>query len=240
MPYIKKTIVAGKTIETRKVNAPMYGRKKARAARQNLTTEKQRILNERHAVDTLTWTLNENFGIGDIHLILTYGKGAEPAQEEAKRNLERFLREARKYFRRQGKELRYVATTEYKNKRIHHHLVTENIPAKDLYALWTHGRPKVNPLDDTGNYRELAEYLIKETSKTFAEAAGPYKKRWNQSKNLRKPKIKIEVVPAKQWKREPKPLKGYYIEKDSVKQGIHDITGYPYQYYTMIKIDRRC
>ena len=67
---------------------------------------------------------------------------------------------------------------------------------RDLYALWTHGRPKVNPLDDTGNYRELAEYLIKETSKTFAEAAGPYKKRWNQSKNLRKPKIKIEVVPV--------------------------------------------
>lgn len=62
MPYIKKTIVAGKTTEIRKMNAPMYGRKKARAARQNLTTEKQRALNERHAVDTLTWTINENFG----------------------------------------------------------------------------------------------------------------------------------------------------------------------------------
>ena len=45
MPYIKKTIVAGKTTEIRKMNAPMYGRKKARAARQNLTTEKQRALN---------------------------------------------------------------------------------------------------------------------------------------------------------------------------------------------------
>ncbi len=103
MPYIKKTIVAGKTTEIRKMNAPMYGRKKARAARQNLTTEKQRALNERHAVDTLTWTINENFGIGDIHLILTYGKGAAPAREEAKRNLERFLRKQESISAARGK-----------------------------------------------------------------------------------------------------------------------------------------
>src|SRR5699024_2368551 len=113
--------------------------------------------------------------------------------------LEKFIRAARRYFRQQGKEMRYITVTEYKNRRIHHHLVMENVPIKDLYTMWPHGRPKVFPLDDSGDYRELAEYLIKETAKTFAEEGSPYKKRWNQSKNLRAPKIKKEVVSANAW-----------------------------------------
>ena len=58
MPYIKKTVIAGQTVEIRKCNAPMYGRKGKRAARMKLTPEKQQKVNEKKAFDLLTWRLN--------------------------------------------------------------------------------------------------------------------------------------------------------------------------------------
>lgn len=240
MPYIKKTIQAGKTIEVRKYYSTRFGVTGVkRAPKFRPTPEEQRRVNERQAADTLTWRLNENFGFGDIHLVLSYA-GPAPSREEARHRLEKFIRTARRYFRQQGKEMRYIAVTEYKNRRIHHHLVMENVPIKDLYTMWPHGRPKVFPLDDSGDYRELAEYLIKETAKTFAEEGSPYKKRWNQSKNLRAPKIKTEVVSASAWSRQPRAKKGYYIPPDTIREGVHKENGFPYQYYTMIEIDRRC
>ena len=65
MPYIKKTVIAGKTVEIRKCNAPMYGRRGNRAEKKTVTPEKQRRVNEKKAVDILTWRLNENFGVGE-------------------------------------------------------------------------------------------------------------------------------------------------------------------------------
>ncbi len=239
MPYIKKTVIAGKTVEIRKCNAPMYGRKGKRAARMKLTPEKQQKVNEKKAVDLLTWRLNENFGVGDVHMVIGYGRGKAPEPEEARKHLEEFLRRARKYFRGQGQELRYITVTEYKRARIHHHVIMPEAPMGVLYKLWSHGRPHITPLDESGDYRQLADYLIKETSATFAESGSPYKKRWNQSRNLRDPVIKTEIVSAKSWRKDPMPWKGYYIKKDSIREGTHDVTGYQYQYYTMISTKRR-
>ena len=167
-------------------------------------------------------------------MVIGYGRSKAPEPEEARKHLEEFLRRARKYFRGQGQELRYITVTEYKRTRIHHHVIMPEAPMRVLYKLWTHGRPHITPLDESGDYRQLAEYLVKETSVTFAES-GPYKKRWNQSKNLRDPVIKTEIVSAKSWRKTPEPWKGYYIKKDSIREGTHDVTGYQYQYYTMIR-----
>lgn len=110
------------------------------------------------------------------------------------------------------------------------------LPAAVLYDLWPHGRPHPTPLDGSGNYRRLAEYLVKETAAAFREGDAPYKKRWNQSKNLKEPTIRVEVVNARTWSREPRPRKGYALDKDSLRQGVHEITGYPYQYYTLVRL----
>jgi hypothetical protein len=88
----------------------------------------------------------------------------------------------------------------------------------------------------------LAHYLIKETRKTFKEAGSPSKRRWNPSRNLKKPVIKKEIIKSNEWRKEPKAIKGYMLEKNSIQEGFHDITGWPYQKYTMIKIqeNKRC
>lgn len=235
--YTQRVILAGKTIEIRKSTAPQRGRGgKGRAAKLNPTPELQKRVNERKAVDTLTWRLNTNFGEGDTHMVLTYRREYTPTPAEARAHLEKFMRRARAYFRQQGRELKYVTVTEYKRARVHHHLVLPEIPAAVLHDLWPFGRPHCTPLDESGDYRQLAEYLIKETSATFAEAEGPYKKRWNQSKNLVEPKITTETIKASTWRSDPKPRAGYYIKKDSIREGVHEVTGHLYQYYTMVML----
>lgn len=46
-----------------------------------------------------------------------------------------------------------------------------------------------------------------------------------------------QVEEGERWQREPKPEKGWYIIKDSIVNGINPVTGYPYQHYTMRKVE---
>ena len=240
MPYVMETCIAGKTIEVDKHYSSRAGRKGIRRGKNmNPTPEDVNRVNEREAAKKLRRLLNENCGVGDTHTVLTYGRNETPTPEEARKDLEKFLRAARQYFKEQGKELRYITVTEYKRKRIHHHVIIPEIPAKVLYDIWKHGRPHVTPLDDSGQYAQLADYLIKETAQTFREKGAPYHKRWNQSRNLRQPKVTRKVVQARTWQKEPKPRAGYYIEKESVRAGVHEVNGYEYQFYRMVKLPER-
>lgn len=241
MAYMKKTIIAGKTIEVRKGYSARYGKKGLKRSENRLPTrEAQKRVNERNALDNLTWKLNANFGVGDVHMVLGYGNRKAPTPEEARKNLDRFTRKARTWYKREtGKELRYISVTEYKRSRIHHHIILPEIPADVLYTLWPHGRPHITPLDPSGSYRALAEYLIKETAETFRTEEAPYKKRWNQSRNLKEPEITVEVVSAQNWRQDPKPIQGYYIDKDSIRAGVSETNGFPYQSYTMIQLEQR-
>lgn len=243
MPYIKKTTVAGKTIEVEKHFTTRYHKKGVtRGKNKKPTTECMAEINERNAEKKLRQQINTNFGHGDLHITLTYEKGVRPTPEEAKKVIEKYIRKLRALYKKNGEELKYIAVTEYKRKAIHHHIVI-NMPRSlrldDIEELWEEGYIKPAVLDNTGQYQKLANYLIKETSKSFREEGNPCKKRWNASKNLKKPEAKVEVVKANEWRKRPEPTKGYILETDSIREGYHDFTGWPYQCYSMIKIEER-
>ena len=69
-------------------------------------------------------------------------------------------------------------------------------------------------------------------------------KRWNSSKNLRKPTIlRKEPIKDKGWynriARLPKKLeKSYCLDGDSVREGIHEKTGYTFFTYTFVRINQ--
>jgi hypothetical protein len=243
MPYVEKTTWAGKTIEKEKYFTARYNKKGiARGKNKNPTSEQVAAINERNAETTLRRLVNHNFKPGDVHLTLTYEKDQRPSPEESKKELASFLRKARTLYKRGGEKLKYITVTEYKNKAIHHHLIVNivnGVSTKELNKMWGKGRPKFTYLDESGQYAALAHYLIKETRKTYAEAGGASGRRWNPSKTLKKPKTKIEIVKAKEWRKEPKPLKGYILETDSIREGYHDFTGWPFQAYSMVKVPER-
>ena len=201
-----------------------------------------REANLKQAARKLAKKINANFKPGDLHVTLTYKKEARPALEEAYKIIRDFIGLLRKEYRKHGFELKYVHATEYANKAIHHHLIVNWVndgktTTRDyIRKLWKgRGNPKYVDLYDTGEYQTLADYLIKETEKTFRES--PEKQRYSCSRNLIEPMAEKRIRKTKKgWQKDPRPRKGCYILKDSLYNGF-DKLGYPYQRYVMVKID---
>ena len=108
----------------------------------------------------------------------------------------------------------------------------------EIVKRWKHGRPKVVMLDNTGQYADLAEYLVKETDKTFRDPECKQKKRWSCSRNWPEPVITKKVIKASKWNESPKALKGYVLENEKTYQGFTE-DGYPFIFYSMVSVKRR-
>ena len=229
----RETIIAGDLIFRRVYGASEKKREKTRARRSNPTCESVEKINRKNAERSLQVKLHANFGKGDMHVVLTYG-GEPPTQEVAKKELKNFLQRLRRHFRKEGRELKWIAATEYKNQRIHHHVILPAMDSRLLDELWTAGHVRPTHLDGSGDYRKLAAYLIKETDKTFREPGAFSKKRYSCSRNLVIPDVKVETVSARELLQRPKPIKGYSIDEDSIYQGVNPVTGIPFMEYVMI------
>ena len=241
MPYYKTEIIAGKTVEVVKSYSKRIGEGKPRGKKEKATAEEMEKVNQKNAEARLRRLINANFGYGDFHLVLTYKKDKRPSPKEAKERLAKFLRILRREYKKIGEDLKYINVTEYENKAIHHHLIINGVDNANINKLirdcWEWGSPHFTPLDDTGQHKELAAYFIKETSKTYKNDDGGAKQRYSCSRNLIKPVTKVSIIKkADKWIEEPKPKKGYYIDKDTVYNGINLWNGRPIQYYTMVKL----
>ena len=160
-----------------------------------------------------------------------------------------FLKEMRKLYKSLGLEFKYIHVMEIGKKgALHHHLVIntpDEVSQRAITKAWKgRGRTHFNPLDDTGQYAKLAAYLIKQSDGMLKDPDALQGKRWNSSKNLRKPTvIRKEPIKDKGWYnrivRLPKKLeKSYYLDGDSVREGIHEKTGYTFFTYTFVKINQ--
>ncbi len=249
MPYIERITRAGKTVEVERYYTSRYKKKGIkRGDRVKPTTEQQRKVNTRQAVRKLRILMNANFGFGDYHLVLTYirKKGEEPrTREQMRKDADVFLRECRKEYKKAGLAMKYIHVMEIGKKGArHHHLVVNRIDTRILQKCWYkayegHNRVKVFPLDDTGNYSKLAEYFIKYTDTHRTKEKGALMgKRWNCSTNLVRPEPEIRIITDREWFRaEAKPIKGYYVDKDSVDKGVHSPEYYGYGYFRYILVE---
>lgn len=244
MPYVEEVCWAGRVRETRKYYTARYHRPGIQRQKNFRPTPKEQArLNERHAEMKLRREINENFGPGDYHLVMTFRPELRPPMEAVPRILEKYWRALRKSFRAAGQELKYIVTVEVGERgAVHFHAVITKFDAQVVSELWKYGAVYIKTLDSSGQYAQLASYLIKQTSKTFRSGRSPFRRRWNSSRNLKQPKITKRVVGRNSWKKKPKPLKGYYLEQDKTVDG--EIFGFEYQFYSMVQIPekqrRRC
>lgn len=234
--YKKKITTAGDFITVKKVYAPRLGVHDKRSPRARPTTEEMIKLNEAHAAERLTDLLHANFKKGkDLYLTLTYKD--EPTAEQAKAELERFLRKLRAAYKKEGKELRYISVTEFLNKRIHHHLVINDVSMSEaVMTLWQQGFVKLDIIS-TDDLSQLAAYLIKETSQTF-RSKSMYGKRFNSSRNLIQPKIEYETIYTRRWRPSPPEIfRGARLIPEKTVNGINPFDGRPYQKAVYFKIE---
>ena len=236
MGYVKKIVNCGKIIEVEKYKTTKgKGRTKEN---KKPTSEEQKKINHKNRVKELKYKIATNFSEDGAHVILTYKKEERPETlEEAEKNLTKFLRKTRDKIKneksesekeKEKKKLKYIARTETgkSGKNFHHHLIINITDIKIYKENWTKGFIRIMPLNKNDDYKKLVEYLLKEECEKNA---------WRCSKGLKTPKIKKEKLKSNDWKEEPKPIKGYYILKDSIENGVTG-WGFKYQRYTMIKI----
>lgn len=253
MPYVERVTKAGNTIEIERYFTSRYKKKGiSRGDKVKPTKEEQEKVNTRQAERKLRILINANYGYGDYHLVLDYiRRKGEPGRtpEQMRQDIDVFLRECRKEYRKAGLEFKYIHVMEIGKKGArHHHLVVNKIDTEILQRCWYkayegHNRVKVFPLDDSGNYAELASYLIKYTGTHKKGTDGALQgKRWNCSKNLVRPEPEYRIISDREYfKKEPKAIKGYYVDKNSVSMGVHspEYYGYGYLRYTLVKITDR-
>jgi len=182
-----------------------------------------------------------NFKEGDWHLILKYKPKERPDTfDAAQDNLKKFLSEMRKAYKKAGIPFKYIAVTERgkKGQVLHHHLIIEDIADQRLITtalvkkLWIHGNEFFVDLYEDGEYEKLADYIVKIEGKEESEWAT-----YSRSRNLITPKPKREKIHRKRWQQEPRAPVGWYVVKDTLYNGINPVTGYPYQHYTIKKIN---
>lgn len=250
MAYIKKTVKAGRTIEVIKYHDRAHGRKGGkREKRKGPTSPRQAISNAQRREQRLRWLLNENFEDGDLFLTIVYIRrmGEEPiSPEKMKENFNRFIRKLRVEYRKRGKELKWVHSMEIGSRGArHHHIVLNYMDVRLIMKVWYEAVPDPeegkgsafhpNPLNTDGQYGKVAAYMMKQTAQKLGDEDRLQGKAYSCSRNLRKPKVEKEVVGASTFRKEPAPIKGYYIEKGSIIRS-QDGDGYDYLAYRMIQI----
>lgn len=241
MSFWKRTVIAGKCKEVKKYYSRMHKPKEKRIKRAKPTREAQEKINIRKQTEQLRWALNCNFQEGDMFVTFSYKKEERPdTYEDLVKQKDKLIKDLRKEYKKQERELKYIYVLETGNKGARHiHMVLESIEPKVIKRCWNRGRINIRLLDGTGQYGKLAAYLVKEKGRKKKEKYGG--KTYSPSRNLKQPIIKKELV----WERDffrtdAKSQKGYYIDKrhDEENGGVrkgYTATGYPYMEYILVQ-----
>lgn len=174
MPFYQRTVIAGKTIETKKYYSRMHKPKERRIKRKERTKEAQENVNIRHQVERLRWLLNCNFEEGDMFVTFSIRKNERPdTYKELVKMKDKLIADLRREHKKVDKVFKYIYVLETGDRGAAHiHMVLKSIDTKLLKRCWDRGYIHIKLLDGTGQYGELASYLVKEKGRKKMEKYG--------------------------------------------------------------------
>jgi hypothetical protein len=245
--YAVETIVSGQVVES-KIYPVYYNRREVpRRDKEKISRAAQKNLNDKNAKRKITRLINTNFTNKDLAVTLTYKDKYLPSEEQAKKDMQNYIRKLKRYRKKLGlPDLKYIyvigcVTEEEREKtkkvRIHHHLVINDMDRDVVESLWGKGRAEAKRLqpDDCG-FEGIARYMAGQSNGS---------KRWYASRNLKQPKVfksytkltkrKAEKLAIKEtdWEETfEKMYKGKYKYTDCQRY-TSDITGGVYLYCRM-------
>ncbi|MCI6637384.1 MAG: hypothetical protein MSH32_03670 [Lachnospiraceae bacterium] len=237
MAYRQRKYVFRNAVEVEQYHSQRYGPPGGRSPREKPTPEQMEKINHRLKVKTCRHKLRQNFDINDYFVCLSYRVEERPeSMEQAKKDWQRFITKVRREYKKRGAELKWIRNIEVGSRGAWHtHLIMNRIPDTDiiLAKCWTHGRVWHELLHDRGEFRELAEYVTKD------EKSDPKLKEasYSTSRNLPTPEPKKRDCKRKTWPSKMWCPKGFYIDKDSIEEGINRM-GYEYRSYTVLRTRR--
>lgn len=233
--YLRKRYHFPLSIEAEENHSGKYGAPgQARQKRKKPTPEQIAKQNQWNKEKNTRRLIKKNFGANDYWITLTYQKDLRAkGMEEAKLDIQEFLKKLRKEYKKAGQPLKWILATEQgKRGGIHHHLIINRIPEGDVCITknWKKGGVHITLLYERGEYKVLADYIAKNPGEQ-------QEKRYSRSRNLIIPKPVIREMKRPTWTQDPKPPKGYYLDKNSLIEGINPVTGFRYRHYTFVKLE---
>ena len=204
MPKYRKTIKSGNVIEIITVKSKRLGMSAFRsgAYRERRDKSKRQAADRLRNVRELARVINSNFKQNDLFITLTFRGKAQPTYEEVEKAMRKFFRAVRTVRKLRGMpELKYVAVIE-DSKRIHIHVLMNRMSLDEVNDLWPHGKVLSSRLEPNGEYTGIAHYITKEPKR-------PHKKRWSQSRNLKKPEVTYEEITRAELEEDFDTPKGY-------------------------------
>lgn len=244
--FYKKSVYLNNCIEESIYYSGRRGKNIKNSPARGKTPLNQLHYQDRKAERLLYWKLEQNFKrFTDLFITLTYKAGSKVSSEQARGDIDKFLARIRLEYKKQGKTFKYIGVAgRSKRGNVHFHMVINSINIEIVARVWrkiTGANINVKVL--YGSFKQLANYLIKNSRETFYSDDRIYQKRFCTSQNLTMPVIKTRAIKSIKWNAEPRPPKGYILDKASVYNGYgYFDAGGCYastriQRYTFIKID---
>lgn len=155
----------------------------------------QRKLNDKNARKYVERLINENFTDEDLWITLTYDDEHLPPDgniDVAIRNMQKFINRINYQRKKRGLPIaKYVYVTAYNPDaeiRWHHHIVMDGaLDMETVEACWKQSsRNEIRRLQkDENGLSGMANYIVDEKNRI------PSERRWNSSKGLKDPRIKV-------------------------------------------------
>ena len=245
--YIFENVIEVEEFHDGNYGAPGMKREKKKKA----TREQMERVNQWNKEKKARHRLRKYFRVGrDWFLTLTFRKEERPPDmKQAQKLLAKFIKSMRKEFQKREQTMYWISNIENTERNNWHiHLVISDLSGENIVTLmnkaWTYGRVK-DPqlLYQKGELKDLAAYITK-NEKTKREYVPDgvmdhtvTEAKPSHSRNMPLPEPKVDKL--KRWKKEAKPKEGFYIDQNTLFEGINPVTGYKYRHYTMIRIVRR-
>lgn len=234
-------------IEVEQVHSSMIGNHNNRIAKNSITLEEVKKVNQRRVAKKLRRLIDANFEPGDIYLTLTYRKEHKRTLAEAKKDLNTFMNKLKYRYNKRGKIFKWIKTTGIRKRgAAHHHIIFNNIEGfnymVELAKIWTFGTFNIKPLYEEGRYMLLAEYFVKHKQENEEELKESQinERAYSCSRNLKHPRVKRKIIQEKTILRTPQVPTGYRLEMDSDGDvGISKQSGYHYRYFRLIRIKKK-
>lgn len=224
--YKRRTTVAGRTIINQLTDScRIKTEKKVRKAKCRPTSISVEKVNRINRERDLTIKINYNYRPGDLWIVFSYPE-VLPIKE-CMRRIEKLKRNLRNLAKRKNIPFRLIESTGIgENGKPHHHLVlNQEFTRKMIIKYWPEEQIHIESLWQSGNYNRVAKYMLKNAYEAKTKT-GKHSKAFRCSRTIITPETREEVMkrPLKQDPEDLRERKGYYIDKDTIRQYEHPIT----------------
>ncbi len=237
MAYQRKVYEFPNAVEVEEYHSARFGAPgQERAEKAKPTPEQMEKVNQWKREKTCRHKLRTYFHEHDYFATLTYEKDKRPeTMEQACRHFRAFISRVKRRFKKVGQELRWIRNIEVGTKNGWHiHMAINRIPGIDLILTecWQYGYVDIKLLRRFREFAKVAAYLTKtpKTDNRLREA------NYSSSRNMPVPEPKKKTY--RHWRtwKEPRVKEGWYLDKESLVEGINPVTGYPFRHYTLLRM----